>query len=158
MHAEGASPASESWDKDVRTDGAEKANAVQPAGKIKQLIDSGSTSHFVASPKGATIVGEAKGNVILGGNGAMKMPMTLRIYRPGLGRAVVVPGLSQELHSVSKYGEAGMDTLFTHGRVYIYRRDDHEIVRTGSQHGGLYYADDDTDRTQTIAELMGFSA
>ena len=149
IEQQGASPAEENWGKESQALLATTDNA-----PIKKLIDSGATSHFIASAEGTTILGPAKGSVMFGGNNSMTKQMSLRVHRDGLGKAVVVPGLTQELHSVSKYGSEGMDTLFRRGRAYVFRRDTEEIVQTGTERGGLYYCDERPDRSRTIEQIM----
>ena len=94
------------------------------------------------------------GFVVLGGNSDMKLPIRGKLHIEGLGEAIVVEGMRQELHSVSKLDEEGYDTLFSNGRAYIFSRANHKVIRTGTMRRGLYFIDSTVDTDRSIEEIM----
>ena len=120
-----------------------------------EMLDSGASKSFITDDKGTVKVGPAGGNVVFGGDSSLTMKMGARVTREGLpGTAIVVKGLSQELHSVSQYGREGYDTLFHRGRCYIFSRINLEIFRSGTERGGLYFLDKVTDLSRSILEIL----
>ena len=147
---EEASLAQEAW---PTTDA--KANNAKD--KAPMMLDSGCTNNFLSSAEGATIVGPATGSIVFGGNDNLRMPIKLKVHRKDTGPAIVVEGLPQELHSVSKYGSMGRDSLFHNGRCYIFDRRTLKVLRMGRERHGLYYLDDRMIENRNIAEILGFA-
>ena len=147
---EEASLAQEAW---PTTD----ARANNAKDKAPMMLDSGCTNNFLSSAEGATIIGPATGSIVFGGNDKLRMPMKFKVHRKDTGSAIVVEGLPQELHSVSKYGSLGRDSLFHRGRCYIFDRRTLEVLRVGRERQGLYYLDDQMVEKRSIAEILGIS-
>ena len=144
---ETACPAMEIWD------GHHRAYNTS-IDKMQKILDSGTTSTFLPSAEGATVIGPASGSVVFGGNDKLRLPMKYAVHRRDTGPAVVVEGLPQELHSVSKYGTMKRDSLFHNGKCYIFDRHSLKVLRTGRERNGLYYLDDDCTETRSILKIL----
>ena len=142
-----ANPAQERW-------GEPQQHAHNATGKVPKIVDSGCTSTFVTSAEGARITGEANGSVVFGGKENLKMPMKYSVWREDTGPAIVVENLPQELHSVSKYGIRGLDTLFCNGMCYIYDRQTLRVKRVAVEKRGLYYIDDSIREERSIMDIL----
>ena len=106
------------------------------------MLDSGASSHFVKSVKGHIIIdANPQGNVVFGSDLTMQKRVTAKVMYEGIGEALVVQDLKQELISVSKLGDKGLDTLFAENHAYVYNRHTGAISKTATQRNGLYFLD-----------------
>ena len=106
------------------------------------MLDSGASSHFLRSVKGHIIIdANPQGNVVFGSDPNMQKRVVAKVQYEGIGEALVVEDLKQELISVSKLGNHGLDTLFIDRRAYVYQRHTGIVSKTATQKNGLYFID-----------------
>lgn len=126
------------------------------------MLDSGaSTSMWKGRPALSTVTNyKPKGSVVFGGDVQLQKKISLNIDHPIFGAGLVVNDMKQSLLSVSKLGDKGMSTLFTHKRCYIYDHSTLLIMQVGTEIDGLYYLDDSdlsgTSILDVIRNPLGF--
>ena len=87
--------------------------------KLKLVIDSGATSHFLREEENLPKIGGTSTTIYLPDDSTMKATIKVQLPIPELPNkakdAIIVPGLKRNLGSVSKFSEAGYTTVFHPG-------------------------------------------
>jgi hypothetical protein len=87
--------------------------------KLKLVIDSGATSHFLQEEENLPKIGGTSTTIYLPDDSKLKATAKVQLPIPELPNkardAIVVPGLKRNLGSVSKFSDAGYTTVFHPG-------------------------------------------